>query len=91
MNAETKLNIFQLGHISIGGGWWTDPEQRIFFKLIFFLKLFAFGRCVGISFVDSTIIPACHNLRHYANKVFKRVATDGKGTKGWCHGLKLHQ
>ena len=31
-----------------------------------------------------------HNLRRYANKVFKGVATDGKGTMGWCHGFKLH-
>ena len=29
-------------------------------------------------------------MRRYANKVFKGVATDGKGTMGWCHGFKLH-
>ncbi len=67
-----------------------ELEQRVFFKLVFFLKLFAFGRCTGISFADSTMIPVCHNLRRYANKVFKGVATDGKGTMGWCHGFKLH-
>ena len=67
-----------------------ELEQRVFFKLVFFLKLFAFGRCSGISFVDSTMIPVCHNLRRYANKVFKGVATDGKGTMGWCHGFKFH-
>ncbi len=49
----------------------VELEQRVFFKLVFFLKLFAFGRCTGISFVDSTMIPVCHNLRRYANKVFK--------------------
>ena len=68
----------------------VELEQRVFFKLVFFLKLFAFGRCTGISFVDSTMILVCHNLRRYANKVFKDVATDGKGTMGWCHGFKLH-
>ena len=68
----------------------VELEQRVFFKLVFFLKLFAFGRCTGISFVDSTMISVCHNLRRYANKVFKGVATDGKGTMGWCHGFKLH-
>ena len=36
------------------------------------------------------MIPLCHNLRRYANKVFKGIATDGKGTMGWCHGFKLH-
>lgn len=47
-----------------------------------FLKLYAFGRCTDISFVDSTMILVCHNLRRYANKVFKGVATNGKGTMG---------
>ena len=28
--------------------------------------------------LDSTMIPVCHNLRRYANKVFKGIATDGK-------------
>ena len=45
-----------------------------------FLRLYAFGRCTGISFVDSTMILVCYNLRWYANKVFKGYATDGKGT-----------
>ena len=57
---------------------------------LFFINLRAFGRCTGITFVDSTMIPVCHNLRRYANKVFKGFATDGKGTMGWCHGFKLH-
>ena len=68
----------------------VELEQRVFFKLVFFLKLFAFGRCTGIGFVDSIMIPVCHNLRRYANKVFKGGGTDGKGTMGWCHGFKLH-
>ena len=45
----------------------------------------------GIGFtVDSTMVPVCHNLRRYANKVFKVPATDRGGTMGWCHGFKLH-
>jgi hypothetical protein len=58
--------------------------------MVFFLRLYAFGRCLGISFVDSTLIPVCHNLRRYANRVFEGVATNGKGTMGRCHGFKLH-
>ena len=68
----------------------VELEGRVFFQLMFFLNLRAFGRCMGISFVDSTMIPICHNLRRYANKVFDGIATDGKGTMGWCHGFKLH-
>src|SRR5574344_600591 len=65
-------------------------DSEIMTILLFFLNLRAFGRCTGITFVDSTMIPVCHNLRRYANKVFKGMATDGKGTMGWCHGFKLH-
>ena len=68
----------------------VELESRVFFQLMFFLNLGAFGRCTGTTFVDSTMIPVCHNLRRYANKVFKGIATDGKGTMGWCHGFKLH-
>ena len=68
----------------------VELESRVFFPLMFFLNLRAFGRCTGITFVDSTMIPVCHNLRRYANKVFKDIATDGKGTMEWCHGFKLH-
>lgn len=57
---------------------------------MFFLNLKGFGRCTGITFVDSTMIPVCHNMRRYANRAFKGIATDGKGTMGWCHGFKLH-
>lgn len=37
----------------------VELEHRAFFKLVFFLRLFAFGRCTGINFVDSTMIPVC--------------------------------
>ena len=63
---------------------------RIFFQMMLFKKFQAFGRCNGISFVDSTMIPVCHNVRRYYNKVFRGVAADGKGTMSWCHGFKLH-
>lgn len=68
----------------------VELESRAFFPLMFFLNFRAFGRCTGITFVDSTMIPVCHNLRRYVNKVFKDIATDGKGAIGWCHGFKLH-
>ena len=66
----------------------VELESRVFFQLMFFLNLGAFGRCTGITFVDSTMIPVCHNLRRYANKVFEGITTDGKGTMGWCPWLQ---
>ncbi|EGV30768.1 hypothetical protein HMPREF9431_01549 [Segatella oulorum F0390] len=54
------------------------------------MRLYAFGKCTGITFVDSTMIPVCHNVRRYFNKVFSGLAKNGKGTMGWCYGFKLH-
>ena len=68
----------------------VELMPRVFFHMMLFMKLRAFGKCSGISFVDSTMIPVCHNLRRHFNKVFKDIAADGKGTMGWCHGFKLH-
>ena len=75
---------------SVSYNRFVELESRVFFQLMFFLNLKGFGRCTGITFVDSTMIPVCHNMRRYANRVFKGIATDGKGTMGWCHGFKLH-
>lgn len=68
----------------------VELMSRVFFHMMLFMKLRGFGKCSGISFVGSMIIPVCHNLRRYANKGFKGVATNGKGTMGWCHRSKLH-
>jgi hypothetical protein len=49
-----------------------------------------FGRCTGISFVDATFVAVCHNRRINQHKVFKGIATRGKGSTGWSFGFKLH-
>ena len=41
----------------------VELMPRVFFKMMLFLKLYAFGKYTGITFVDSTIIPVCHNIR----------------------------
>ena len=63
---------------------------RVFCKMMLFMRLYAFGKCTGITFVDSTMIPVYHNVRRYFNKVFSGLAKNGKGTMGWWHGFKLH-
>lgn len=68
----------------------VELMPRVFLRMMLFMRLKAFGRCSGVSFVDSTMIPVCHNMRRYMNKGFKGFAKDGKGTMGWCHGFKLH-
>ena len=48
------------------------------------------GTVTGISFIDSTRIPICHNQRAKRNKVFKGFAQWGKSSIGWFFGFKLH-
>ena len=68
----------------------VELMPREFLLMMLFMKLAAFGSCTGITYVDSTMIPVCNNVRRYFNKVFRGLAKDGKGTMGWCHGFKLH-
>ncbi|MEL0659863.1 IS982 family transposase [Psychromonas arctica] len=48
------------------------------------------GKPTGISFVDSTSLKVCHNIRIPRNKVFAKTGKRGKGTMGWFFGFKLH-
>ena len=57
----------------------VELMPRVFFKMMLFMKLYAFGKCTGITFVDNTMIPVCHNVRRYFNKVFAGLAKNGKG------------
>ncbi|EGQ17657.1 ISPg3 transposase [Prevotella dentalis DSM 3688] len=61
----------------------VELMPRVFCRLMLFMKLFAFGRCSGISYVDSTMIPICHNVRRYYNKVFAGLAKNGKERVRW--------
>jgi hypothetical protein len=48
------------------------------------------GSCTGISFIDSTRLPVCHNKRIQRHKVFAGLAARGKSSMGWFFGFKLH-
>jgi hypothetical protein len=48
------------------------------------------GTATGISYVDSTSIAVCHNIRINRNKVFAGLAARGKTSMGWFYGFKLH-
>lgn len=48
------------------------------------------GTITGISFVDSTSLVVCHNLRIHSNHTFKDLAKRGKTSTGWFFGFKLH-
>ena len=67
-----------------------EIEHRVFVSLMFFINTVCFGKCSGITFVDSTKISVCHNKRIKRNKVFDGFAQTGKSTMGWLYGFKLH-
>ncbi len=48
------------------------------------------GACTGISFIDSTKLAVCENLRIPQHKQFNWIAKRGKTTLGWFFGFKLH-
>ena len=48
------------------------------------------GPNTGISFIDSTPIRVCKNIRIPRNKVFKGLARRGRSSMGWFYGFKLH-
>jgi len=49
-----------------------------------------FGRCTGISFIDSTSLKVCHNRRIHQHRVFVDLAARGKTSVDWFFGFKLH-
>lgn len=48
------------------------------------------GTCTGISFVDSTKLAVCENLRIPQHQQFVDCAGRGKTSVGWFYGFKLH-
>jgi hypothetical protein len=58
--------------------------------LAVYLRERGFGRCTGISFIDSTALAVCHNARIHQNKVFAGLAERGHTSTGWFFGFKLH-
>ena len=48
------------------------------------------GKCSGISFIDSTKLAVCENLRIPQHRQFTGLAARGKTTLGWFYGFKLH-
>ena len=48
------------------------------------------ANCTGISFIDSTSLKVCQNLRIPRHQVFKGSAGRGQNSVGWFYGFKLH-
>ena len=68
----------------------VELQKKAMLPMTIFLQTCCLGKCSGISFLDSTVIKACHYKREKQNKVFKGIAAKGRGTMGWFFGFKLH-
>ena len=73
----------------VGYARFVQLMPRVFARLCAYL-FSLFGRCTGISFIDSTFLAVCDNRRISQHQVFAGVATRGRGSMGWCFGFKLH-
>lgn len=58
--------------------------------LAIYLKTSCLAPCTGLSFIDSTPLKVCHNLRIRQNKVFADYAARGHSSTGWFYGFKVH-
>lgn len=58
--------------------------------LLLYVNNNCLGEVTGISFIDSTVLPVCHNRRISSHKVFKDLAQRYKTSTGWFYGFKLH-
>lgn len=51
----------------------VELEYDVAIPLAIFIKKVLFGKCTGISFVDSTPLRVCHNQRIHIHKPFKGI------------------
>lgn len=68
----------------------VDYIPSALMPLCVYLRTCCLGECTGISFIDSTPLKVCHNLRIQRHRVFEGLATRGKSSTGWFYGFKLH-
>ena len=68
----------------------VELKKLVSIPLAVFLNTRCMGSVSGLSFIDSTSLPVCHNLRINNHKVFKGIARRGKTSVGWFYGFKVH-
>lgn len=67
----------------------VELQQEVLEPLVVYLQT-RFGTCNGITFIDSTPLPVCHNRRIPTHRVFAEQAALSKNSVGWFFGFKLH-
>jgi len=67
----------------------VERQRDALLPLCIYLKQ-RYGRCTGISFIDSTALAVCHNRRIHSHQVFAGEAARGKSSVDWFYGFKVH-
>ena len=68
----------------------VERIPQAFAALVCYLKTRRMAPCSGISFIDSTALRVCHNLRISIHRTMAGLAQRGKTSTGWFFGFKLH-
>ena len=77
-----KVHLADMFPTAVSYNRFVELEARVSIQMMLFLQLCCFGECTGISFIDSTCVPVCHNKRIKRNKVFKEYAQGGQEHDG---------
>lgn len=67
----------------------VELQRDALLPLCLYLR-YRYGKCTGISFIDSTPLAVCHNRRISSHRVFAEEAMRGKSSVDWFFGFKLH-
>lgn len=86
---KTTLNS-AFGNRLVSYNRFVELMQECTLHLFFYMNKERLSKSTGISFIDSTSIKICNNLRIHTNKVFKTIGARGKTSTGWFYGFKLH-
>ena len=87
---EISLRYRHLFPRTVSYNRFKELENSVIVPFVIFVKKCLFGKCTGISFVDSTLLLVCRNQRIHLHKVFKGIVQRGKCSIGWFYGFKLH-
>lgn len=60
----------------------VELQQKAVVPMALFLKVCCLGKCMGISFIDSTPLRACHIKKEKQHKTFKGMAAKGQCSIG---------
>lgn len=68
--------------VTVSYNRFVELQKNVNVPMAVFVKMMCLGKCIGISFIDSTPIRVCHIKREKQNKTFKNIAQKGQYSLG---------